>query len=160
MWLPSIQAVEGGAPGTVHRNTDGSSDLGVMQINTRWIPYLAGVSHWTPAVTTAELTNDPCVSIRAAGLIMTIYAAETHNDWMTAIGDYHSHTKPLNKSYQAMVWAAASRLDQRGAFLGADAAPATHTVRTIRAIPMACPTMRFASVSSLTQRADPALHCR
>ena len=33
--LPSIHAVEGGQIGTVHLNTDGSEDLGFMQVNTR-----------------------------------------------------------------------------------------------------------------------------
>ena len=35
--LPSIQAVEGGAIGAVHLNSDGSQDLGLMQINTSWV---------------------------------------------------------------------------------------------------------------------------
>jgi len=39
--LPSIQAVEGGRPGLVHPNTDGSADLGLMQINTRWVVPIA-----------------------------------------------------------------------------------------------------------------------
>ena len=38
--LPSIQAVEGGAPALSHLNRDGSEDLGVMQVNTLWIPRL------------------------------------------------------------------------------------------------------------------------
>ena len=39
--LPAIRAVEGGAVGTVSQNRDGSQDLGLMQINTRWLPVLA-----------------------------------------------------------------------------------------------------------------------
>ena len=39
--LPSIHAVEGGRPGTVHVNADASQDLGVMQVNTRWVPALS-----------------------------------------------------------------------------------------------------------------------
>jgi hypothetical protein len=49
--LPSIQAVEGGAVGSVSANTDGSSDLGVMQVNTLWLRPLARVApprrRWT-----------------------------------------------------------------------------------------------------------------
>lgn len=36
--LPAIHAVEGGAVGVVSHNTNGSDDLGVMQINTIWLP--------------------------------------------------------------------------------------------------------------------------
>ena len=43
--LPSIQHVEGGGLGVVHRNTDGSEDLGVMQINTIWLPALSRYTH-------------------------------------------------------------------------------------------------------------------
>ncbi len=39
--LPSIQAVEGGYPGAIHHNRDGSDDFGVMQINSRWVQPLA-----------------------------------------------------------------------------------------------------------------------
>jgi hypothetical protein len=35
--LPAIQAVEGGTVGNVSQNVDGSSDLGVMQVNTLWL---------------------------------------------------------------------------------------------------------------------------
>ena len=42
--LPSIQAVEGGAIGVVHLNSDGSQDLGIMQVNTSWVTKLAAVA--------------------------------------------------------------------------------------------------------------------
>ena len=42
--LPAIQAVEGGVPGSVSHNADGSDDLGVMQVNTLWLAPLARVS--------------------------------------------------------------------------------------------------------------------
>jgi hypothetical protein len=39
--LPAIHVVEGGTVDTVSQNRDGSQDLGLMQINTRWLPVLA-----------------------------------------------------------------------------------------------------------------------
>jgi hypothetical protein len=48
--VPSIQAVEGGRPGLVHGNTDGSQDLDVMQVNTPGVQPLAGQTGVTPAV--------------------------------------------------------------------------------------------------------------
>jgi len=108
--LPTIQAVEGGRPGLVHANTDGSADLGLMQINTLWLQPIAGVTHQTPALVARRLINDPCFSIAAAGAILRTYFNESHGQWMVAIGDYHSHTPALNQSYQARVMAQAWRL--------------------------------------------------
>jgi soluble lytic murein transglycosylase-like protein len=107
--LPSIRVVEGGAIGTVHANTDGSSDLGVMQVNTRWVQPIATRIHETPAAVQAQLTNDSCFNIAAAALILRSYMNETH-DWMQAVGDYHSHTPLLNLAYRAHVVAVATAL--------------------------------------------------
>ena len=108
--LPSIHVVEGGEVGTVHRNTDGSEDLGVMQINTLWLPVLAGVARMTPEAVRTRLVGDACFNIAAAGLVMRSALLARHGDLMTAIGDYHSHTPTLNASYQGLVRAAAARL--------------------------------------------------
>jgi hypothetical protein len=156
--LPSLQVVEGGAPGVVHRNTDGSADLGVMQVNTRWVQPIATRIHATASAVQTRLTKDPCFNIAAAALIMRTYMNETHDNLLQAVGDYHSHTGPLNQAYQAMVLAAASHLARTGAFQQAPAAPPP--VRIVRSAAPACYRARFASVSSLTERADPALHCR
>jgi hypothetical protein len=101
--LPSIQAVEGGRPGQVHVNTDGSVDFGLMQINTVWVTPIAQAIHAAPVYVQARLAYDPCFSIAAAGAILRAYLNETHGNLMLAIGDYHSHTPPLNLAYQAMV---------------------------------------------------------
>lgn len=108
--LPSIQAVEGGRPGALHVNTDGSADLGVMQINTRWIQPIAGFLHWQPGQVAARLTNDSCFNIAASGLILRTYLNEAHGDLMLAVGYYHSHTLPLSLVYRARVVAKAMAL--------------------------------------------------
>jgi hypothetical protein len=110
--LPSIQAVEGGRPGTVSVNTDGSADLGVMQVNTRWIPTLAAYTRLPLTVVRARLVEEPCFNIVAAGAIMRLYLNETHNDLMRAIGDYHSHSVMLNRRYQLQVLRAAAMMFQ------------------------------------------------
>jgi hypothetical protein len=108
--LPSIQAVEGGRPGLVHPDTDGSADLGLMQINTRWIVPIAQVVRENEAQVSARLIRDPCFSIAAAGAILTAYLREAHGNLMLAIGYYHSHTPLLNQTYQMMVRSSAARL--------------------------------------------------
>jgi hypothetical protein len=110
--LPSIQAVEGGYPGAISFNRDGSADLGLMQINTRWLPAVAAYTRKQYTIVRGRLIHDPCFSIVIAGAIMRTYLNETHNDLMRAIGDYHSHTKPLNESYQLRVLKAAGMMFQ------------------------------------------------
>lgn len=108
--LPAIQVVEGGAPGVVHHNTNGTDDLGVMQVNTFWVLPIARASSLTPLAVWSRLIGDPCFNITAAGAILRVYLNETHGDVMRAIGDYHSHTPILNRRYQFEVLGAARRL--------------------------------------------------
>lgn len=108
--LPSIQKVEGGGPGIVSHNANGSSDLGVMQINTLWLPILARYAKLSPAEVRNRLLHQPCFNIAAAGLIMRTYLDETQGDLMLAIGHYHSHTPLLNQGYQEKVRRSAAAL--------------------------------------------------
>jgi soluble lytic murein transglycosylase-like protein len=105
--LPSIHAIEGGRVGLMHSNSDGSTDLGVMQINTLWVAPLARITGLPEVNVRDRLLNDPCFNIAAAGRIMRIYLNETKGDLLRAVGDYHSHTPVLNQSYQAKVLDAA-----------------------------------------------------
>jgi hypothetical protein len=106
--LPSIQAVEGGSPGMVRADTNGTADLGVMQINTSWLPALQTYTHLSRDIVRDRLTNMPCFNIAAAGAIMRTYLNETGGDLLRAVGDYHSHTAVLNRHYQNQVLRAAS----------------------------------------------------
>ncbi len=108
--LPSIQRVEGGAPGVVHRNVNGTDDLGIMQINTVWLPYLSGYTRLSQDEVRTRLLQRACFNIAAGGLIMRIYLDETGGDLMRAIGNYHSHTPALNEDYQAKVKQSAQTL--------------------------------------------------
>jgi hypothetical protein len=108
--LPSIQAVEGGSVGAVHRNPDGSEDLGPMQVNTRWVRPLARYTGLGEEAVRLRLIALPCFNIAAAGAIMRVYLDEAHGDLMQAVGNYHSHTPVLNQEYQAQVLRSAVRL--------------------------------------------------
>lgn len=108
--LPSIQAVEGGAPGVVSRNANGSDDLGVMQVNTLWLSPLSRYTGLDPATIRARLISRPCFNIAAAGAIFRYYLDQDGGDVMRAVGDYHSHTPLLHNAYAAKVLGAATRL--------------------------------------------------
>jgi hypothetical protein len=112
--LPSIQAVEGGGSGVIHRNADGSEDLGVMQINTVWLLPLSHLTHLSEADIRGRLLDRPCFNIAAAGLILRFYLTETKGDLLRAVGDYHSHTQVLNLAYQTRVLHFAALMFQHG----------------------------------------------
>lgn len=108
--LPSIRVIEGGSVGSISRNTNGSEDLGVMQVNTLWLPALSRYTGLSEAQVRQNLISRPCFNIAAAGAIMRTYLDETRGDLMRAIGNYHSHTPFRNQAYQDKVTAAATRL--------------------------------------------------
>jgi hypothetical protein len=100
--LPVIQAIEGGTVGMVRPDTNGTADLGVMQVNTIWVPALAARAGLSQAETERQLIDDPCFNIAAAALILRTYLYETNGALLPAIGDYHSHTPALNTAYTAL----------------------------------------------------------
>ncbi len=111
--LPAIQQVEGGAIGTVHPNTNGSDDLGVMQINSAWLARIAAITGLPTAQVRDRLVSDGCFNIAAAGMILRAALDEADNDLLRAIGFYHSHTDSFADPYRARVLAAAHRLFAR-----------------------------------------------
>lgn len=108
--LPAIQAVEGGSVGEVSHNTNGTDDLGLMQVNTIWLEPLSRLTGLPQPVVRDRLVQRSCFNIAAAGAIMRVYLDETHGDLMRAVGNYHSHTPTLNAAYQLKVVNAAARL--------------------------------------------------
>lgn len=108
--LPSIYAAEGGRPGLVAQNRNGSADLGLMQINTLWVAQLARHTGQSESRVRHRLTHEPCFNIAAAGAILRIYLDEEDGDLLRAVGNYHSHTPARNRAYQERVLSAARRL--------------------------------------------------
>ncbi|MGY8604221.1 lytic transglycosylase domain-containing protein [Gluconobacter cerinus] len=108
--LPAIQRVEGGVMGKVSQNKDGSVDIGLMQINSRWILPISSMLHQSPAQIATRLALEPCFNVAAAAMILRNALDNEHGNLMRAIGDYHSRTVPLNMAYQRKVLAAATEL--------------------------------------------------
>lgn len=108
--LPVIQSIEGGSAGMTRADANGTEDLGVMQVNSIWLPALAARARLGEDETRRRLIDDPCFNIAAAALILRTYLAETHGALLPAIGDYHSHTPALNAAYLTQAELAATRL--------------------------------------------------
>jgi hypothetical protein len=108
--LPSIQLVEGGRPGLIQPNANGTADLGLMQINTIWIEPLARFANLSPQAVAYRLLDDPCFNVAAAAAILRVYLSEARGNLMIAIGHYHSHSPAFSATYQQKVVDAAGML--------------------------------------------------
>ena len=94
--------------GQAVRNSNGTEDLGPMQINTVWLPRLAPYG-----VTRRQLQDDRCINILVGSWILarqlkTAKAMEgpvQRRVWW-GIGAYHSQTPQHNVSYALKVWRA------------------------------------------------------
>jgi hypothetical protein len=101
--LPAIQAVEGGYVGAVSPNRDGSHDLGIMQVNSRWVKPLAAYTGLPEQAVSLRLILSPCFGVASAAAILKGYLVETHGNMLQAIGYYHSHTPGLSGPYRMKV---------------------------------------------------------
>ena len=100
--MVGIMPVEGGRVGQQVLNTNGSYDLGPMQINTLWVPKLA--SYWGVNEATAKrwIRDDPCTNMGVSAWILRRHMNET-GSLSKAIAYYHSRTPSLGYSYKNRV---------------------------------------------------------
>lgn len=94
-----IMQVEGGRVGQqVGPNTNGTYDLGPMQVNTRWVPQLAAI--WKVDRKTAHswVRDNGCVNVHVAAWILKQKIAETGNLYR-GIAHYHSATPGRGYAY-------------------------------------------------------------
>jgi hypothetical protein len=93
----AVLNVEQGKVGMANRNSNGTYDLGPMQINTIWWPKLSRYG-----ITQDDVKNSPCVNIKVGAWILSksIVAGESLR---VGVGNYHSFHTKLNKSYTLQV---------------------------------------------------------
>jgi soluble lytic murein transglycosylase-like protein len=103
-----ILNVEGGRTGQAVANTNGTYDLGPMQINTIWIPQLA--SYWGVNERTAlkMVRDDACVNVGVGAWILRTKMNET-GSLVKGIAWYHSATPVHGEAYSRKVIAAMQR---------------------------------------------------
>ena len=100
----AILKTEGGRPGQEVRNTNGSFDLGPMQINTAWLPTLA-----SRGISRPMLRDDYCVNVAVGTWILARELqrlpaqASPGQVWQT-MANYHSHTPQHNVRYATLLW--------------------------------------------------------
>lgn len=111
--LLSILKVEGGQVGKTSKNSNGSSDIGPMQVNSIHLPELAKYG-----ITFEQLKNDGCLNvhvgayyIKKAELSKTGGAKNVSpKEFWQGVGNYHSKTPQYNARYAAKVAAAVNEL--------------------------------------------------
>lgn len=103
--LVGIYNVEGGKVGQQVINTNGTHDLGPMQINTIWLPELA--QYWGVSQDTARrwVRDDACTNMGVSAWILRRHLDET-GSLSKAIAHYHSRTPDKGASYRGKVVAA------------------------------------------------------
>lgn len=100
--LVGIYKAEGGKVGQEVKNTNGSADLGPMQINTIWLPELA--DKWGVSEATARkwVRDDACTNVGVSAWILKGHLDET-GSLSKAIAHYHSRTPRHGTRYKKKV---------------------------------------------------------
>lgn len=94
-----ILHVEGGRIGQEVSNTNGSYDLGPMQVNTLWLDDLS--RYWNVDRRTARrwVRDDGCVNVHVAAWILRQKLDEAGNNLYYGIARYHSATPGIGTQY-------------------------------------------------------------
>lgn len=100
--LIGIYKAEGGRPGLAVSNTNGSYDLGPMQINTIWLPELARKWGIDQEQAKKRVRDDMCENVNVAAWILEKHLKETRN-LAQALQHYHSRTPKFGKKYRKRV---------------------------------------------------------
>ncbi len=100
--LVGIYKAEGGKVGQQVENTNGSYDLGPMQINTIWLPELS--QKWGVSEEKAHkmVRDDACTNVNVAAWILRGHIDETKN-LAQALQHYHSRTPKYGTKYKKRV---------------------------------------------------------
>lgn len=101
--LLGILKTEGGSVGQEVANTNGTHDLGPMQINTLWLPELADIWDTDKRTARAWVRDDACVNVQVAAWILRQKINEADGDIWGGITRYHSGTPHVGKRYRRKV---------------------------------------------------------
>jgi hypothetical protein len=113
--LPSVILVillnvEGGALGKVHGNSNGTVDIGPMQVNQIWLPVIA--AHWQAGIqqTFHALRDNFCANVTAGAFILHRAIAQAHGHLWQGVAIYHSEAPRYQSAYLRAVLAEVRRL--------------------------------------------------
>ena len=120
--LALLMGVEAGRLGEVSQNTNGTVDIGPMQVNDTWVPKIAG--HWGAPHDAAyrALRDNFCANVEGGAWILRQALDDAHGDLWKGVALYHSHDPVQKHEYMQLVYAQAMRLKRESArdLAGAD----------------------------------------
>ena len=92
-----IQVESSGNPSALNRNANGSEDIGLMQINSSWLPVLGryGIQH--------HHLYDPCTNVHVGTWVLAGNIARYGPTWR-AVGAYNARSHVKRRAYVAKVW--------------------------------------------------------
>ncbi len=92
-----IQVESSGNPSASNRNANGSEDIGVMQINSSWLPVLGryGIQR--------RHLDDPCTNVHVGAWVLAGNIARYGYTWR-AVGAYNARSHAKREKYVAQVW--------------------------------------------------------
>jgi hypothetical protein len=102
--------VEAGRLGAVSQNSNGTVDIGPMQVNDTWVPKIA--RHWRASTDASyqALRDSFCANVEGGAWILRQALDEARGSLWEGVALYHSHA-PIHKlEYMRLVYAQAMRL--------------------------------------------------
>lgn len=102
--LMTILSVEGGRVGQISKNTNGTADLGPMQINDGvWVPVIADLHFQGDRKCAYTMLRDNgCYNVHVGAWILRQAVQDAGGDVMKGVGWYHSRTPKHTKRYQKL----------------------------------------------------------
>ncbi|WBQ17740.1 lytic transglycosylase domain-containing protein [Sphingobium yanoikuyae] len=100
--LWGLRDQEAGWIGAEVLNTNGTHDLGPLQVNSSWIPKFAALTGRPAPIIRYWLINDPCFNVQAARWLF-LAGLRTTGDYWKAVGVYHSPTDWRQRRYAGSV---------------------------------------------------------
>ncbi|WP_404478661.1 lytic transglycosylase domain-containing protein [Novosphingobium sp. BL-52-GroH] len=100
--LWGLRDQEAGWIGAEVANANGSHDLGPLQVNSSWVPKIAGMLSAPPDSVRHWLTHDACFNVNAARWIFLTGLASSRDYWR-AVGIYHSPTGWRQERYRRLM---------------------------------------------------------
>jgi hypothetical protein len=108
--LVLLISVEGGRLGGVSQNTNGTVDIGPMQVNDTWVGKIA--EHWGSSREEAyrALRDNFCANVEGGAWILRQALDEARGDLWEGVALYHSHAPVHKLEYMRLVYEQAMRL--------------------------------------------------
>lgn len=103
--LRAILEVEGGKSGDLRMNTNGTYDIGPMQINSIWLPKFANY------ITNEQLLYDSCANLQIGAWILRYNINKANGDLWQGVSSYHSSTPIHQEKYRNKIYAAMQKIN-------------------------------------------------